>query len=65
MPNKNLNILLRLQDQFTRPMREAGVITRDQEKSMRKVSQSVIGFSRFQSSLLAWGGTIEQVPKIE
>ena len=46
MPNKNVNILLKLQDQFTRPMREAGVITRDQEKSMRKVSQSVIGFSR-------------------
>ena len=46
MANKNVNILLKLQDQFTRPMREAGVITRDQEKSMRKVSQSVIGFSR-------------------
>lgn len=46
MPNKNVNILLKLQDQFTRPMRECGVITRDQEKSMRKVSQSVIGFSR-------------------
>jgi len=44
--NKNVNILLKLQDQFTRPMREAGVITRDQEKAMRKVSQSVIGFSR-------------------
>lgn len=46
MANKNVNILLKLQDQFTKPMREAGVITRDQEKSMRKVSQSVIGFSR-------------------
>ena len=46
MANKNVNILLKLQDQFTRPMREAGVITRDQEKSMRRVSQSVIGFSR-------------------
>jgi hypothetical protein len=46
MPNKNVNILLKLQDQFTRPMREAGTITRDQEKAMRKVSQSVIGFSR-------------------
>ena len=46
MPNKNVNILLKLQDQFTSPMRKAGVITRDQEKAMRKVSQSVIGFSR-------------------
>ena len=46
MANKNVNILLKLQDQFTRPMREAGVITKDQEKAMRKVSQSVIGFSR-------------------
>ena len=46
MANKNVNILLRLQDQFTRPMREAGTITRNQEKAMRKVSQSVIGFSR-------------------
>ena len=45
MPNKNVNILLKLQDQFTSPMRKAGVITRDQEKAMRKVSQSVIGFS--------------------
>lgn len=46
MPNKNVNILLKLQDQFTKPMRECGVITRDQEKAMRKVSGSVIGFSR-------------------
>lgn len=46
MPNKNVNILLKLQDQFTKPMRECGVITKDQEKAMRRTSQSVIGFSR-------------------
>ena len=46
MPNKNVNILLKLQDQFTKPMRECGVITKDQERAMRKVSGSVIGFSR-------------------
>ena len=46
MPNKNVNILLKLQDQFTKPMREAGVITKAQEKAMRSVSGSVIGFSR-------------------
>lgn len=46
MPNKNVNILLKLQDQFTKPMREAGVITKDQERAMRRTSQSVIGFSR-------------------
>lgn len=46
MANKNVNILLKLQDQFTKPMREAGVITKDQERAMRRTSQSVIGFSR-------------------
>lgn len=46
MPNKNVNILLKLQDQFTKPMRECGVITKDQERAMRRTSQSVIGFSR-------------------
>lgn len=46
MANKNVNILLKLQDQFTRPMRECGVITKDQEKSMRRLSQTAIGFSR-------------------
>lgn len=46
MANKNVNILLKLQDQFTRPMRQAGVITREQEKSMRRLSQTAIGFSR-------------------
>ena len=46
MSNKNVNILLKLQDQFTEPMRRAGVITKEQEKAMRSVSGSVIGFSR-------------------
>ena len=46
MANKNVNILLKLQDQFTKPMRECGVITKDQERAMRRTSQSVIGFSR-------------------
>ena len=46
MANKNVNILLKLQDQFTRPMRQAGVITREQEKSMRRLSQTAIGFSQ-------------------
>ena len=46
MPNKNVNILLKLQDKFTAPMRQAGVITKEQEKAMRRTSQSVIGFSR-------------------
>lgn len=46
MANKNVNILLKLQDRFTGPMRACGAITKDQEKAMRKVSTSVIGFSR-------------------
>jgi phage-related protein len=44
--NKNVNILLKLQDQFTRPMREAGKITKEQERAMHKCSSSVMGFSK-------------------
>lgn len=46
MANKNVNILLKLQDQFTRPMREAGNITKQQQKAMKKLNTSVYGFSR-------------------
>lgn len=46
MANKNVNILLKLQDQFTRPMREAGTITKAQATAMTKVSTKAIGLSR-------------------
>lgn len=44
--NKNVNILLKLQDQFSDKMVKAGKITKDQAKAMYKLNSSVLGFSR-------------------
>lgn len=46
MANKNVNILLKLQDQFTAPMVKAGKITADQQKALQKCSGQVYSFSR-------------------
>lgn len=46
MANKNVNILLKLQDQFTAPMVKAGKITADQQKALQKCSSQVYSFSR-------------------
>lgn len=46
MANKNVNILLKLEDKFTKPMVQAGKLTREQARAMNKCTSSVIGFSR-------------------
>lgn len=46
MASKNVNILLKLQDQFTSPMVKAGKITKEQQKALAKCSSEVMGFSR-------------------
>ncbi|MDY4171931.1 MAG: hypothetical protein SOY17_04245 [Evtepia sp.] len=46
MANKNVNILLKLQDKFTAPMVKAGKITKEQQKALAKCSSEVMGFSR-------------------
>lgn len=46
MARKNVNILLKLEDQFTAKMVNAGKITEKQAKAMNRCSQSVMGFSR-------------------
>lgn len=46
MASKNVNILLKLQDQFTTPMVKAGKITKEQQKALAKCSSEVMGFSR-------------------
>lgn len=46
MARKNVNILLKLEDQFTSKMVQAGRITEKQAKAMNRCSQSVMGFSR-------------------
>lgn len=46
MARKNVNILLRLEDQFTSKMVKAGKLTEQQAKAMNRASNSVMGFSR-------------------
>ena len=46
MANKNVNILLKLEDQFTSKMVKAGKITKEQSRAMSKCSSQVLGFSR-------------------
>ena len=46
MATKNVNILLKLQDQFTSKMEKAGKITKDQRLAMEKCSAKVMDFSR-------------------
>lgn len=43
---RNVNILLKLQDEFTRPMVACGKITEKQQKAMHKCSSSAMRFSR-------------------
>lgn len=46
MARKNVNILLKLEDQFTGKMVKAGKITKEQSRAMNKCTSSVMGFSR-------------------
>lgn len=46
MANKNVNILLKLEDRFTKPMVQAGKLTREQARAMNKCTSSVTKFSR-------------------
>lgn len=46
MANKNVNILLKLEDKFTSKMVQAGKITKEQSRAMNKCTSSVMGFSR-------------------
>ena len=43
---KNVNILLKLQDQFTGPMKKAAKISAEQSRAMYKLNSSVMSFSR-------------------
>lgn len=46
MARKNVNILLKLEDQFTSKMVKAGKITKEQARAMNKCTSSVTKFSR-------------------
>ena len=46
MANKNVNILLKLNDQFTSKMKKAGKITDEQRRAMDKCASSAMKFSR-------------------
>lgn len=46
MARKNVNILLRLEDKFTKPMVQAGKITKEQARAMNRATQSVTNFSK-------------------
>lgn len=46
MARKNVNILLKLEDDFTGKMVKAGKITKDQARAMNKCTSSVMKFSR-------------------
>ena len=46
MANKNVNILLTLQDKMTRPMKNVSKEVQQQQRAMHKLNSSVYGFSR-------------------